>query len=93
MQKKTIRKIREAKPEQYFVLATGVPIKNLKELALSLENMNEWVFNHHVNDIRNDFAAWVNDVLKEKKLSESVRNTKNIRELELVILRHLVNSH
>ena len=61
-----------AKPDKYFVLASGIPLKTLKELALSLENMNEWVFSHHVNEYRNDFSAWAGDVLTEPELAEEI---------------------
>ena len=80
----------EAKPEQYFVLATGVPLKNLKELASALENMNDWVFRHHVNDHRNDFATWVRDVLREDELSQEMYSLHNNKDMEIRIIRHLV---
>jgi aromatic ring-opening dioxygenase catalytic subunit (LigB family) len=90
--KKIQKKLKDANPEKFFILVTGVPVKNLKELAQSLESMNGWVFDHHVNESRNDFATWISDVLKERKLAQLIRNTKNIREHELIILRHIVNS-
>ncbi len=82
-----------AKPEHYFILITGVPLKNLKELSNALENMNEWVFSHHVNDTRNDFSIWVKDILGETELSEEIRPMRNTRELEAKILKHLVNKY
>ena len=82
-----------AKPENYFILVTGVPLKNLKELGNSLETMNDWVFNHHVNDSRNDFATWVNAVLKEEELSEELQSIRNSREMEMRIFKHLVNRY
>ncbi len=83
----------DAKPEHYFILVTGVPLKNLKELANSFETMADWVFIHHVNDARNDFAAWINDILKESELAEELKMIKNIREMELKILKHLVSKY
>jgi hypothetical protein len=82
-----------AKPEHYFILVTGVPLKNLKELAASLENMNDWVFNHHVNDARNDFSNWTKEILGEHELSEEIKALKNMREMETKILKHLVNKY
>jgi hypothetical protein len=82
-----------AKPEHYFVLVTGVPLKNLKELANSLENMNDWVFNHHVNDARNDFSNWIKDILGEHELAEEIKMMKNMRMMEAKILKHLVNKY
>jgi hypothetical protein len=95
MQSKKSNKLRPvtAKPEQYFILATGVPLKNLKELCNALENMNDWVFNHHVNDYRNDFASWAREVLGEKELAEEINTIKNPREMEIKIMRHLVNRY
>jgi hypothetical protein len=82
-----------AKPEHYFILVTGVPLKNLKELANSLENMNDWVFSHHVNDSRNDFSNWIKDILGENELAEEIKSMKNIRQMEARILKHLVNKY
>ncbi len=93
VKKKETRRPTEAKPEQYFILVTGVPLKNLRELAHSLENMNDWVFNHHVNDSRNDFSNWVRDVLEEHELSEEIRLVKHMKDMESRILKHLVNKY
>ena len=86
------KKPRSANHNDYFILVTGVPLKNLKELASSLETMNDWVFNHHVNYARNDFSNWARDVLKEKELSEEIR-TVSKNDMEKHILRHLVNQY
>jgi len=53
--------------------------------------MNDWVFNHHVNNSRNDFANWVNDILEEKTLAEDLKSLKNIRDMELAIFKYIVN--
>ena len=83
----------EAKPEHYFILITGVPLKNLKELAGSLENMNDWVFSHHVNDSRNDFSNWIRDILKEEALAEEIKSLRDMRQMETKILKHLVTKY
>jgi hypothetical protein len=89
VQKKPI----DAKPEHYFMLVTGIPLKNLKDLASSLETMNEWAFNHHVNDSRNDFSNWIKEILKEDELSEEIRQIRDIKEMEIKILKHLVTKY
>jgi hypothetical protein len=91
--KKKSKKIINAKPDQYFILVTGVPLKNLKELANSLETMNDWVFNHHVNDSRNDFSSWISEILKEENLAKEVKNIHSIRNLELRLFKHMVNKY
>ena len=92
--KKVIRpKLPTAKPENYFVLVSGIPLKNIKELASSLESMNDWVFSHHVNESRNDFSAWINDVFKEPMLAQDISMIKDIREMENVLHRYLVRKY
>jgi len=87
------KKPKTAKPEKFFVLVTGVPIKNLKELVNNLETMNDWVFNHHVNDTRNDFSSWIKDVLDEEVLAKEIKDIRNIKEMENKILKYLVNTY
>ncbi|MBN2422658.1 hypothetical protein JXB41_05495 [Candidatus Woesearchaeota archaeon] len=86
-------KLKNANPENYFILVTGVPLKNLKELVNSLEIMNDWVFKHHVNETRNDFSEWIKNVLDEKHLAEEIRNIRDIRELEIKVLKYMVNKY
>jgi hypothetical protein len=83
----------DAKPEHYFILVTGIPLKNLKDLANTLETMNEWTFNHHVNDSRNDFSSWIKEILKEDDLSEEIKQIRNIKDMEIKILKHLVTKY
>ena len=87
------KKLGDAKPEQYFILITGVPLKNIKELINSFETMNEWVFRHHVNEARNDFANWIKDVFNEKELSEEVKDVRDMHEMQLRMLKYLINKY
>lgn len=86
-------KIKDCKPEHYFILVTGVPLKNIKELALALQTMDEWVFNHHVNEHRNDFSNWIKDIFNEDALAEELKELKTIKETELKLLRYLVSKY
>lgn len=87
------KKIKNANPEEYFILVTGVPIKNIKELANSFATMNDWVFNHHVNESRNDFSKWIHDIFKDDELVNQLAHTNNIREMEIKIYKHIVNKY
>ena len=86
-------KLAEANPEHYFVLKTGSHLKNLKELAASLENMNDQVFYHHVNQSNNDFSNWTKHILQEEELSEEMASMSSPAEMEKTVLRHLVNKY
>ncbi|MFH0875849.1 MAG: DUF5752 family protein [archaeon] len=85
--------LKDALPEHYFILVTGVPIKNIKELMNSFDTMNEWVFNHHVNSERNDFTNWISEVFEEKELADEIRGIKQMHEMQHKMLRHLVNKY
>ena len=52
-----------------FWLADGTSLKNLKELALALQDMDETTFRRHVNQHKNDFHSWVRDVHQDRKLA------------------------
>ena len=73
--------------EHTFVLNDGRRLKNLNELAVMLQDMNDSVFSHHVNDSKNDFANWVRDIVKEKDMADSISSKRTKKEL-LATLRN-----
>ncbi|MBN1503217.1 hypothetical protein JW930_06780 [Candidatus Woesearchaeota archaeon] len=91
--KSSSKKIINARPENYFILITGVPLKNIKELVNALENMNDWVFRHHVNSARNDFYTWIKEVLRESTLAQDISTANDSKEMEYKILRYLVDKY
>jgi len=91
--KSSSKKLTSAKPENYFILVSGAPLKNLKELVNALGTMNDWVFRHHVNESRNDFANWIKDVLKENELAEEIQNVRSIQDMEYKMLKYMVNKY
>ena len=80
----------EAPEEHHFVVADGKKLKNIIELADALEIMSEEIFRHHVNEAKNDFAAWVKDVFYDHSLAEDLSRAKNRLETQIAILRRLV---
>jgi hypothetical protein len=79
----------ELPPEQYFILADGRALRNVKELAEILEQLEDHVFHHHVNEIKNDFATWVKDVFKDIELAEQLAAARDKRHAQLVIYKHI----
>lgn len=73
------KKIIDAEACCCFWLCSGQILKNLKELAESLEEMSDEIFNYHVNQTKNDFADWVGDVFKEKKLATDLKRAKTAK--------------
>lgn len=79
----------EVEEECYFVLANGIVLKNIAELASCLDQLPIEVFRMHVSDLRNDFARWVLEVFDDPLLSERIQAIKQPRYLQLEIYRYL----
>ncbi len=66
------KSLKDVRPEHQFILKTGEKIKNLEELVSKLRGMADDVFTHHVNDTRNDFRRWINDIINDKPLADAL---------------------
>lgn len=64
---------------------------NLKQLKNSLKTAPVSAINHHVSKKHNDFANWIEDVIKYKALGIKIRKlkAKNNAELKKKILKEL----
>lgn len=78
-------------PEQCFWINNGPILKNIEELANALPSMNDESFKHHVNNEKNDFSLWINDVIGDKKLANELLSSRN-KDSALKKLRNRVNS-
>ena len=87
---KRIRILGSVKPEVAFYLIDGRRLDTLLHVVDALETMSEDIFRHHVNDMRNDFATWINDVYNEKELADMLKNCFDRRSTQVTILRHMV---
>ncbi|PIN70147.1 hypothetical protein COV93_02725 [Candidatus Woesearchaeota archaeon CG11_big_fil_rev_8_21_14_0_20_43_8] len=72
-------------PSQYFRLKNGSEIRNLNELFGAVKTMDDMDFSHHVNEVKNDFAVWVRDVLKENWLADDLSRTSSRVEFQNVL--------
>lgn len=82
LKKKRITKAKvsaKIEPEKYFWACDGQILKNLKELAKSLEGMSNEVFGHHANKLKNDFADWVRDIFGDRKLATELKRAKTAK--------------
>ncbi len=68
----TIRVLAEATDDRRFFCRDGCVSKNLGELSVCLTHMSQNDFDHHVNDIKNDFSNWIRDVLGDKTLADDL---------------------
>lgn len=79
----------DLEPDKYFVLCNGGKVKDYRELAALLETIGDDVFYYHVNNERNDFANWINDVFHEHELADKVRRTNSRHEMMALLYKHL----
>ncbi|MFH1759578.1 MAG: hypothetical protein ABIA63_00620, partial [bacterium] len=55
-----------------------------------LEDMPDWVYNHHVNSGRNDFANWISDVYLHPELGDKIDSSKNRQDMLIQLLKYLL---
>jgi hypothetical protein len=89
----TIKKksLGEAPEECCFVLSDGQKLKSLFDLARSLDKMTDDMFNFHVNETKNDFSNWINDVFEMPDLAKEISGFDNRVGAELAVLKKLVD--
>ncbi len=76
-------------PSEHFYLPDGRQLKNLVELVIALETMDDDAFSKHVTSDKNDFANWIEHVFKKHSLADQVRSAKDRKEMAIRILQHL----
>ncbi len=92
--KKTVKKtLVVAMGDQCFWINSGPEVKDLIELKDILSEINKEQFIHHVNNMKNDFAVWVEDVLCDKKCADKIRRSKTIPAMIKNIERALLEYH
>ncbi|MBW2988007.1 signal peptidase I [Candidatus Woesearchaeota archaeon] len=88
-------------PKDAFYTCDGTYIRNLYELLNKIQAMEEYEFRHHVNEHHDDFSNWIELVVGDRALAESLRGVldrakyvellrKRIKRLEL--LETMINS-
>ena len=55
--------------------------KNLKDLLEYIQNIEEKIFNYHVNSEKNDFYNWINEVIKDKKLAKLIKKKRKSKAM------------
>lgn len=60
----------------HFNLHKGGVIKSIPGLHQAMLSMDQEIFNHHVNDQKNDFATWVKEAAKDELLAQKLFSLK-----------------
>lgn len=77
---------------KYFYTVNGKVLKNLSDLFDFLSSCSDQDFFHHVNSNKNDFSAWIQNVLKDKSLSDEIYSIREKNQLKDIIELKLNNS-
>jgi hypothetical protein len=70
-----------------FYFSSGDSAGSLDELLEKLKSMDEDCFEHHVNEDKNDFAAWISECVGDKALAKRISTLKERREIIKVIAK------
>lgn len=79
---------KEVHPHQYFILRNGHPVRSLKELIDAVGYISDVTFDHHVTEHRNDFANWIEHVIRNPELAQEVRRAKDRAAIQQVLESH-----
>lgn len=77
--------------DKVFWLKDGRSLNSLHMLKEELPVMADEIFDHHVNDDRNDFAVWVQDCMNEIELADRMKKAKNKFHMKHMVHEHLEN--
>ncbi|MBN2053013.1 Flp pilus assembly complex ATPase component TadA [Candidatus Woesearchaeota archaeon] len=77
--------LRAVDKKHSFVLQNGHIIRSLTELEKELQRISQDVFSHHVNEHKNDFAAWIYHIVNDADLAEALTHVKNKEETIMLI--------
>jgi hypothetical protein len=78
-----------AKGSHCFWVNQGPILKDLEELADALKTMSEKMFAHHVNKDHNDFADWVEGVLKDADAATALRKAKKPKTAYTAVIKYV----
>ncbi|MBD3203359.1 hypothetical protein GF327_03635 [Candidatus Woesearchaeota archaeon] len=79
----------EVKQELFFNVKNGMTIKSLSELNDKLPEIPDEVFFFHVNENKNDFSTWINDVFGLKNLAKDLSGAKSRNEFSEILEKHV----
>ncbi|MBU1204563.1 MAG: hypothetical protein KKE93_01520 [Nanoarchaeota archaeon] len=79
--KDALRALSDVNPEHNFWVSDGSILKNINDLLFALKKMKKNVFQFHINKEKNDFANWINDIIKDTKLAKELYKIKDRKKI------------
>ena len=77
--------LKDVPVDNEFIFRDGTRLKNLHGLSIKLSVLSDEDFGFHVNDDKNDFKSWIEEVIKDKTLADEISKIKNRKEMKAVI--------
>lgn len=74
-----------------FNMCNGNKLYNLDDFLIELKTVDDGSFHNHVNDERNDFSNWVNDIKGCKVLANQIKKSKSKEEM-IIFIEKKINS-
>lgn len=68
-------------PDKAFWVNNGPVLRSIIELANAAKKLTDQQFIHHVNKAKNDFAKWVDEVIKDSELARELRRIRTKDDL------------
>lgn len=69
--------LRTADHEKAFVTRDGDRLHTILHLIDELQQMDDQTYSHHVTELKNDFANWVEHVFEHNSLAERMRRSRS----------------
>jgi len=79
--KDALRELSDVNPKHNFWVCDGKILKSIKEIPSALKKMKKSIFQFHVNKKKNDFANWINDIIKDTKLAKELYKIKDKKKI------------
>lgn len=76
-------------PEKAFWVNNGPVLKSIIEMTGAMKKLSPVQFAHHVNKEKNDFAKWVEEVIRDSELAKLVRLAKTKEDMAKAITTRL----
>lgn len=79
--------LRDVGGDVSFRFCNGNEARSLSEFQEHLAGLDEDTFRHHASDGKNDFSAWLKDVVGDERLARDMENATREQALALVKAR------
>jgi hypothetical protein len=93
MPKKIKKEMMNVEGEMCFWVNNGPVLKNMNELYDALKNMDQNIFDYHVNSEKNDFAKWVDEALHDADLAKKLLKCTDPASMVKVIEAHIKKNY